>query len=117
MNDETRASLADAIEDAINSVHDMDVTHADYARAAAEAVLKLIGPKPLLWIKHPTRESYRSDTHLGCYRVRLVGATVTWDFDAAYKMFSRVAENIEAAQTAAQAHADAAHWANTRIGE
>jgi len=34
-----RAALADLIETAIDSVHDMDVTHRDYAEAAADAVL------------------------------------------------------------------------------
>ena len=32
-----RAALIDLIETAIDSVHDMDVTHRDYAEAAAEA--------------------------------------------------------------------------------
>ena len=39
-----RDQLADVIEDAIDSVHDMDVTHRDYANAAADAVLGMIKP-------------------------------------------------------------------------
>ena len=46
-----RDQLADVIEDAIDSVHDMDVTHRDYANAAAYAVLGMI--KPLEWKEHP----------------------------------------------------------------
>ena len=34
-----RDDIASVIEDAIDSVHDMDVTHADYARAAADALI------------------------------------------------------------------------------
>jgi len=34
-----REDIASVIEDAIDSVHDMDVTHADYARAAADALI------------------------------------------------------------------------------
>jgi len=36
----TEEELADIIEVAMDSVHDMDVTFRDYAEAAAKAVLK-----------------------------------------------------------------------------
>ena len=35
----TRDELIDLIENAIDNVHDLDVTHRDYAEAAADAVL------------------------------------------------------------------------------
>ena len=35
----TRDELIDLIETAIDNVHDLDVTHRDYAEAAADAVL------------------------------------------------------------------------------
>jgi hypothetical protein len=34
-----RDHLADIVEDAIDSVHDMDVTHRDYAEASADAII------------------------------------------------------------------------------
>ena len=37
-----REQLADVIEDAIDSVHDMDVTHRDYANASADAVRGMV---------------------------------------------------------------------------
>ena len=35
-------TLAEIIEDAIDSVHDLDVAHTDYANAAAKAVIEAI---------------------------------------------------------------------------
>lgn len=44
-----RTTLADLIETAIDSVHDMDVTHRDYAEAAADAVLANV--PGLVWVQ------------------------------------------------------------------
>lgn len=51
-----REQLADVIEDAIDSVHDMDVTHRDYANAAADSVLGMI--KDLEWVTHDSVTSF-----------------------------------------------------------
>ena len=42
-----RDHLADIVEAAIDSVHDLDVTHRDYAEASADAIIAAI--KPLEW--------------------------------------------------------------------
>lgn len=44
----TRYDLIDLIENAIDNVHDLDVTHRDYAEAAADAVLAAL-PGMQVW--------------------------------------------------------------------
>jgi hypothetical protein len=41
-----RDHLADIVEAAIDSVHDLDVTHRDYAEASADAIIAAIKPLP-----------------------------------------------------------------------
>lgn len=116
-------ALSYAIEAAIDSVHDMDVTHAQYARVSAASVLELVGPKPLVWeglSMHMTAETtagrytiergYRPDKTLWCrwiFQTHDDGQSVYFNgYDA---------NDITAAQAAAQAHAYAAHWNNTKL--
>ena len=49
--EDLRGQLIDAAEGAIDNVHDMDVTHHDYAVSVADAILELIkgAVKPLEW--------------------------------------------------------------------
>jgi len=106
--------IADAIEAAMNDVHDMDVTFRDYAKAAAEAVLDLCGPKPLTWeVTGVDRYSTKN------YDVKVVTdgngwATCpeNWPPFGGYPY-----PTLEAAQSAAQTHYDAAHWAGTKLGD
>ena len=46
-----RDHLIEIIETAIDSVHDMDVTHADYARVSADAIIAALPDmvQPLVW--------------------------------------------------------------------
>ena len=116
------AALTNAIRDAIDNVHDMDVTHADYARASAAAVLELVGPRRLVWDKHPDDDEWYTVTdedRIGEpeYMVlpRRHGFAVFHGFGGRKRMIENRESSAEA-QAAAQAHADAAHWANTKIG-
>lgn len=47
-----RDKIAEAVREAIDNVHDMDVTFDDYAQASADAILDVIreGVKPLEWV-------------------------------------------------------------------
>ena len=49
--DDLREQLADVIEVAIDNVHDIDVTHRDYASAAADAIIAALPGmvQPLVW--------------------------------------------------------------------
>lgn len=83
---------------------------------AAAAVLELVGPRQLLWkpstclhlvwiCQGTTTNQYRIalDDIANEYSV-LIDGCLNWH------------PTLESAQSAAQAHADAAHWANTKIG-
>jgi len=109
--DEMKAKLAAVIGAAI-----IGKTSTQGASDAAAAVLDLCGPKPLEWQRDETNcciwdchsadsNQYRllySERH-GDYTVLIDGKWVLYD-------------TLEAAQAAAQEHADAAHWANTPMG-
>ena len=75
----------------------------------AAAVLDLCGPKPLVW-------GSTSATCSSCNEYDIFRERGVW---AVYEMGGRIAvrDTLEAAQSAAQAHADAAHWANTKMGD
>ena len=51
MTQTLRDKIAEAVHDAIDSVHDMDVTFDDYAQASADAILSVIAEsvEPLVW--------------------------------------------------------------------
>ena len=87
------------------------------AMSQAAAVLELVGPKHLKW-HSPCAGLYRADAALGLYEVIFAEET-SMCFRVAGGVFHRLrvmGDTLEAAQAAAQAHADAAHWANTKIG-
>jgi len=108
--DDLRDKIAAVIGDAIDSVHGMDVTHADYARAAADAIIAALPGMvaPLVWCKHPSSEIWRCDTALGTYKVFGVGPKPSWDFDGLTVQSSAMAESVESAKAAANAHNAAA---------
>ena len=78
----------------------------------AAAVLELVGPKPLVW-SMPDKNGWRraGEYHLGPCNT----AERQWGYGLVLSKISWH-PTLEAAQAAAQAHADAAHWANTQIG-
>lgn len=86
----------------------------------ATAVLELVGPKPLVWGWNGAM--YRSRAINGIYRVVKIANKTNDKFmviflDAESRSYTLgYVDGHEAAQAAAQAHADAAHWANTKIG-
>jgi len=86
----------------------------DSEKEIAAAVLDLCGPKPLVWFLNP-------DIGEGGYLSQERNGVVYHVMDDGWSIHRRGgwqdASSIQAAQAAAQAHADAAHWANTRMGD
>ena len=89
---------------------------------AAAAVLELIRPKPLVWDvfecgRGAKATAWRKANYLitrwSDGRFELVESYPGYQGDNIAGAFM---PTLEAAQAAAQAHADAAHWANTKIG-
>jgi len=108
--DEIKAKLTAVIRELRNAGRASD--------EIAAAVLDLCGPKPLVWAE-TSPGFYRADILRGCYKV--YGKDGDWRavlmaYCVGYNV-TRGEKTPEAAQAAAQAHADAAHWANTRMGD
>ena len=78
------------------------------APQAAAAVLELVGPRPLHWMNNGNHWA----GGLG-WVVRKVGSQYVL---TKASRFDQRFDTLTSAQAAAQAHADAAHWANTKIG-
>lgn len=81
----------------------------------ATAVLDLCGPKLLEW-RHPSSANFRKGE---CFHARCAThhhAVHKKQDGWWYNVDSKTYPTLEAAQAAAQAHADAAHWANTKMG-
>ena len=119
-------ALAEAIEAAIwensdegtfdHGANSQAIVH-DMAKASAAAVLDLCGPKPLVWLR---------GSAMGAIARYTVAQS---DFDDGYgeiwyilidnKTAGKLGQfsTEESAQAAAQSHADAAHWANTGMGD
>lgn len=100
------------------------------AMSQAAAVLELVGPKPLVWQPYPN--PVFAGPHIAVANCRSAVEQfyqVQRDPDAAGYMaflapkFGTLVwkttgfDTLEAAQAAAQSHADAAHWANTKLGD
>ena len=85
----------------------------EVAMSQAAAVLELVGPRKLEWTKHPNARIWRCTT-TNQYRIAL--DDIANEYSALIDGCLNWHNTLEAAQAAAQAHADAAHWANTKIG-
>ena len=88
----------------------------------AAAVLELVGPKQLEWeMLSESGQFYRANAPLfGSVRVENYGGgfNVLWSVPGyCDTLVPGRFVSAELAQAAAQAHADAAHWANTPLGE
>ena len=105
------------IHEIIDRVYDEDGTHRDMADEIAAAVLELVGPRELEWHQRDP-QYWAAETVAGmCYILEYPGNAMPFKFDARnYSGHMSRHPTLESAQAAAQAHADAAHWANTKIG-
>ena len=86
----------------------------DSEKEIAAAVLDLCGPKPLVWKESTTFKACYS----GPYTIQYehAGGVGVWCAGIDGVIFAE-GNSKPAMQAAAQAHADAAHWANTRMGD
>jgi len=111
-------ALAAAIQAAMDGVHDMDVTHADYAKAGAAAVLELMRPKRLVWEVRGDRY-WAAETALGmAYISEYPSMDQPFKLDARdYSNHMMRCPTLGAAQSAAQAHADAQWIASLPLGD
>ena len=63
---------------------------------------------PLVWVKHPSKDLWRCGTGFGTYKVYGMGGKPSWDFDSRTMQYSFMADTIDAAKDAANAHHAAA---------
>ena len=117
-------ALANVIMNTPGDPHSYGPTVHD-ARAIAAAVLELVGPRPLVWgmVHHRGTDFIEARSSItGTYSLRCTerGYTIIWLNERPLHPVVHGAHfsygTLEAAQAAAQAHADAAHWANTALG-
>jgi hypothetical protein len=88
----------------------------------AAAVLDLCGPKPLVWDYVSNTQTWQAKSGLGEYSVgfddgwwgELIG-NIQWEWEP--DCDPRTYYGPDAAQAAAQAHYEAAHWAQTPMGD
>ena len=109
----TNPAILEALAAKMEEIWNDDLSFADQAAA----VLELVGPRELVW-HSPCAGLYRADAPCGLYEVIFAEET-SMCFRIAGGAFHRlrvIGDTIEATQAAAQAHADAAHWNNTKIG-
>lgn len=111
--------ILEALVKAISAAYDDALMHGE--REAAAAVLELVEPRELEWespceannqchIARTARGDYYVDVDGGRHQAWMENLTEASRFDQYF-------DTIEAAQAAAQAHADAAHWSNTPLGK
>ncbi len=95
------------------------------AMSQAAAVLALVGPKPLVWLvlgDGNPRDIYSSlSIAASPYGPYFIGHSPKsgdqYCWSGPCNSGGRWFPTLAAAQAAAQAHADAAHWANTKLGD
>jgi hypothetical protein len=92
-----------------------DVGKAKWIKVAT-AVLDLCGPEPLVWDKSDMSGWNDYHTLPTAYTVRCVDEN-GWKWACLGRGAYGWEHSPEAAQAAAQAHATAAHWANTPLGK
>ena len=100
----TNPAILEALTAKMEEIWNDDLSFADQAAA----VLELVGPRPLKWMNNGNHWA----GGLG-WVVRKMGGQYVL---TKASRFDQYFPTLEAAQSAAQAHADAAHWANTKIG-
>ena len=109
----TNPAILDALTEVIMNTpgdpHSYGPTVHD-ARAFAAAVLELVGPKPLQFADE------MGDGVLTSREKRTLYRCFPQEDGRFFVSHCGFFPTLEAAQAAAQAHADAAHWANTKIG-
>jgi hypothetical protein len=118
--DEMIEKLAHEIGDAIDATPET-ATATQACIAAAAAVLDLVGPRPLVWDYVSNTITWQAKSGLGEYSVgfddgwwgELIG-NIQWEWEP--DCDPRTYYGPDAAQAAAQAHHEAAHWANTKMG-
>ena len=103
----TKPAILEAMVKVIAKAYDNALMHGE--RDAAAAVLELVGPKPLHWMNNGNHWA----GGLG-WVVRKMGGQYVL---TKASRFDQYFPTLEAAQAAAQAHADAAHWANCPLGK
>jgi hypothetical protein len=97
----------------------------DMAKASAAAVLALVGPLPLVWVPDPRQDYKRlmASAHGFTYHVDTSYSgpeAWLWIYENGNSVTKRTEKpqpNEAAAQAAAQAHRDAAHWSGTGLGD
>ena len=111
----TNPAILEALVKAISAAYDDALMHGE--REAAAAVLELVGPKPLVWHQSGGSHIMDGESHTvpTGYTVRYADEN-GWKWKALCLGAYGWKQSPEAAQAAAQAHADAAHWKNTKIG-
>ena len=104
----TKPAILEAMVKVIAKAYDNALMHGE--RAAAAAVLELVGPKPLQFADE------KGDGVLTSSGKRTIYRCFPKEDGRFFVSHCGFFPTLEAAQAAAQAHADAAHWANTKIG-
>jgi hypothetical protein len=92
------------------------LTRKQFTKYAA-AALDLCGPKPLVWVYPSDGSAHDEDCR---YEVTMWGNMSWWRLTRGVTgggSYSGDFKDLESAQAAAQSHADAAHWGNTKIGD
>ena len=100
-----RNAILEALTAKMEEIWNDDLSFADQAAA----VLELVKPKPLHWMNNGNHWA----GGLG-WVVRKMGGQYVL---TKASRFDQYFDTIELAQAAAQAHADAAHWNNTKLGD
>jgi hypothetical protein len=104
--------------------YDWDVLRMEVESQAA-AVLALVWPKPLVWVADPRQDYKRliASAHGFTYHVDTSYSgpeAWLWIYENGNSVTKRTEKpqpNEAAAQAVAQAHADAAHWSGTGLGD
>lgn len=122
----TDPAILEALADAVRSTPipecQSGAAYHKWSKTIAAAVLELVGPRPLVWDvfecgRGAKATAWRKANYLitrwSDGRFELVESYPGYQGDNIAGAFM---PTLEAAQAAAQAHADAAHWANTKIG-
>ena len=109
----TNPAILEALAAKMEEIWNDDLSFADQAAA----VLELVGPRKLEW--KPSTFSHMAwicqGTTTNQYRIAL--DDIANEYSALIDGCLNWHPTLEAAQAAAQAHADAAHWANCPLGK